>query len=862
MKAAARVVGLVASSLLLLGSLLVASLAIWLRTASGHGWVERALVREARERLGLTLSVGRTRGDVIRGLRLEAIVARDARGRVVARADALSLRYRLGRLVRFHEVDEVAVARPVIVRLPSAPSARARGEPTTFSVHELTVTDGEVRWRGHRVEHLSGSTSLDARSTRALLDGDMNGVVDGRRLSVRARATRDGSRVQLSAELRGRAFAARAHGDWAHGRLAAVLDSLDVDEALLAGARPLAGRGALHAHGVATGPLDALEVELRGHTGDRGLAVGARVDAPRRAARVLAFVAAPDRSAALRARGALRGRTLELTALDARAGATRLRGAARVGTDRLDGTLDARVAPAEAAAIGLRPAAPIRLRLTAHGPLRALDVHADGELDTARAALDARIDLHARRGRARVQAHDVRVSQIVRNAPPLAFSGAFALEGGLDGHAGVAGDLSVTDGSLRVARLTFDRLHGSSRVRLGRNGEAHVESLCGRLAGTRPRRVDVAAVVRWDRRAVRIEVKRAAADDNHATGEVVYTTDPVTRRALVAIRAHQLYLSPPLVEEALHRRPASAWTGRASFAWTRGDSRLAFALATDLGPAKGIARLRRGRRGIELPRIAVDLGGSRLRGEARVEHGEIVASLDELLLEPELVRALSPALRPARTLRIVGAAAGPLDALQLHLLATAGASTARLRGRVDLRAKSFRLYAALDTFYLQSIKEKRTTRLNLELALLGRVVEGGVAGTLTVRRAWGVLEGLPLHAGRLDAKLDGAKFNIDPILLGVPGAVIEGKGGGTYRDFHIGYGVVITDALELRKVPKSLRVMVGITALTPGRSVVGSVQRRGGGAVKLTHHAIPPPFRILNLLAHLMTGHPPHLTVK
>jgi hypothetical protein len=321
-------------------------------------------------------------------------------------------------------------------------------------------------------------------------------------------------------------------------------------------------------------------------------------------------------------------------------------------------------------------------------------------------------------------------------------------------------------------------------------------------------------------------------------------------------------LSPSLVEEALHRRPSKAWPGNASFVWTPGGSALAFALATEEGPVNGVARLRRERGGLELPSIDLAVGGSRFRGAARVKNGEIVASLDELLLQPRLVHRLLPALEPARALRIEGAAAGPLHALDLHLLARAGASTARLRGRVDLRARSFRLVAIVDTFYLQSIKQTRTSRINLELSLSGRLVNGGIAGTLTVRHVWGTIEELPLEAARLDATLNGPRFNVDQILIGVPGAVLEGKGGGTYRDFHVGYGVVITDALELKKVPESLRLMVGLTALTPGRSVVGAIRRHHGGEIENVHHAIPPPFRFVSLLYRLLSGHPPHLTVQ
>jgi hypothetical protein len=295
--------------------------------------------------------------------------------------------------------------------------------------------------------------------------------------------------------------------------------------------------------------------------------------------------------------------------------------------------------------------------------------------------------------------------------------------------------------------------------------------------------------------------------------------------------------------------------------WTPAESQLTFALDTEQGPASGMALLRSDRGALELPRIVVALGGSHLRGAARVQSGKLIAAVDELILQPRLVRWISPSLEPARTVRIQGAAAGPMQALDLRLLVTAGASTARLRGHIDAQARSFNLVAAFDTFFLQSIKETRTSRVNLEVSVLGRLVEGGVAGRLTIRRAWGTIEGLPLRAARLDAELDGPRFNVEKVLVGVPGAVLEGKGGGTYRDFDIKYGVVVTDALHLRKVPKSLRVMIGFTALTPGRSVVGVLQRHAGGDLQFTHHTIPPPFRVANMLFHVLKGHPLHLSV-
>jgi hypothetical protein len=862
MRVATRLVALALSSLLLLAGLLLISVTMWLQTTAARGWIESTLAREVNQQLALTLTVGRIAGDILRGIRLEQVELHDAQGRLVARADALSARYRLRGLARGHEVDEITVVRPVIARLPSPAGAPPQGEPTELAVHRLTVTDGSLRWDGHEVQHLSANTTIQSGAQGQRLEGEVTLIFDEQPLLVRGTAERDDTHARVQAEIHGAAFDARGHGDWAEGRITAKLESLDVDPKLLASARPLAGRGVLHARGDALGPLDALDVKLHGHTDDRGFAFGALVDVPRRTARLTAFVAAPTRSAALQARVALHGDALDVTALEAHTGATLLTGAARIGPSGLDAALTARVAPAEAAVIGIRPAAPIRLRVALNGPPRALAVRVRGSLRAAQVALDGRVDVLARSGGVRFVAHGVRPSEIVEDAPDLSVSGAFTFDGALQEHTGLEGTMSVTDGTVRVAGRTFERLHGTGSVKLGRSGEALVEPLSGQLRGRSPRQINVQTMIRWDPQALRVDANRVVVDENHGAGEVVYTHDPITQQPLVTIRAERLSLSPPLVEKVVHRRPAKAWSGNADVAWTPTEGfGLTFVLDTEEGLLKGDAKLRGDRDGLELSRIFVAIGGSHLRGAARVKNGEIVASIDELILQPQLVHRLWPALELDRTVRVEGVVAGPLHALDLDMLAFAGASTARLRGKVDLPARRFELVAILDTFYLQSIKETRTSRINLELALAGRIVEGGMAGTLTVRHAWGKIEGLPLDAARLDVKLDGPRFNVNQVLIGVPGAVLEGSGGGTWHDFNIGYGVVVTNALALKKVPQDLRVLIGFTALTPGRTVVGSIQRHGGGKIEFAYRTIPPPFRVVNLLYHLLAGHPLHLTV-
>ena len=867
MRAAALVIGLVVSSLALIASLLLTTVTMWLQTAAGERWLERALAQQVSDRLALRLTVGRISGSFVRGIRLEHVALHDAQGRLVARADALSARYRLRRLVRLHEVDEIALVRPVIVQPPAASGAPAPsfGRQTTFSVRHLKIRDGALRWRGHDVRHLSASLAIDygrsgARGHR--FDGGVDLILDDQPLGVRAEVELAETRVDISAELHGASFVARGHGAWANGRLAATLESLDVNPTLLAAKAGWAGRGALHAHATMAGPLDALDLKLQGHTANRALALGALIDARRRTADATAFVATPSRGLGVQARGALHGRGLDLTTLEARSGATRLHGAAHADARGIRGAFDAEVAPAEAALLRIHPAAPIRLRVALRGPPRALDVRVDGRLRTAHVTLAGRLDLAARRGQLRFIAHDVRPLDIVPKAPPLAFSGAFTFDGALRANVGLAGDMTVRDGSLEVEGARFDRLQGTARVRLGQPGDARIDALSGRLLGRRARPIAVQTVVHWDRRALRFNVASAMLEHSRATGDVVYTEDRVEHKDRVVVRAATLSLSPSLIEEALHWRPSQAWPGRGQLVWTPGHYQVGFALDTDQGPASGEARIRTDRGALELSSIVVALGASRLRGAARVKHGVIAASVDELVLAPELIQALWPELSPVRRLRIQGAAAGPLRRLELRLVATAGPSAAIVRGLIDVPARSFRLLAALDAVRPNDLEQtKAAARLTLELALNGRVVDGGIAGTLTVRHAQGTLAGMALYRGRLDAHLDGPSFQLDQLLLDLPGVTLHAKGGGTYRDFRIGYGVVITDALELRQMPGSLRVMVGLSQLVPGPTVVGSIERHNGGKLDSSHRTILPGLRWFVLLYDLVRGRLPKLTV-
>ncbi|MGZ3429416.1 MAG: hypothetical protein ACXVCV_22350, partial [Polyangia bacterium] len=77
--------------------------------------------------------------------------------------------------------------------------------------------------------------------------------------------------------------------------------------------------------------------------------------------------------------------------------------------------------------------------------------------------------------------------------------------------------------------------------------------------------------------------------------------------------------------------------------------------------------------------------------------------------------------------------------------------------------------------------------------------------------------------------------------------------------FHIGYGVVITNALALRHVPKALRVIIGLNGMLPGHTIEGALQQRPGEKVELSHHVLPIGLAQLKLLYRLLTGRVPQL---
>jgi autotransporter translocation and assembly factor TamB len=814
----------------------LASGLVWLESASGHRFVGRALVRAVSERGLGTLSVGGVEGSVIADLRLTDVALHDRQGRLVARADAVSARYRPLRLYKRHEIQELTVVKPALL-LDHAGAAEARrptqgqGRTTGFAVRRIEITEGSVR---------SGSRTL----ARLAAGGSVRVAGDGA--------------VEIEARVAGEGFEAAGHGRYAEGRLDGALERLDVDPARAAGARRWLGRGPLHARGSLAGPLDRLELEARGHTMDRALALRAKIDVPQRSAKLSATLAAPRRSAQLLTRGQLRDRVLTIPSLTVKSGASRVQGRARVQNGALIASVAARVAPAEARLVKLRPAGPIVANVGLRGRPRALDVRVRGSLRGASAHIAGRVDLATRRGRLAFEARDVRPFEIVGRGPrDLSFSGAFTFDGGLERRA-LVGELAIAGGRLHVPGNDFDHLLGHSTVRLGQPGEAHVHALSGRLAGARPKPASTQTDISWNRERLLFEIPHVTLEGSRSTGQVLYTHDPRTRAPVVTVQLRRLALAPALVHELLHYRPPSPWTGSGRLVWRPGSTDAGLELATEVGPATASAQLVPIAGGHALSLLRVDVAGGRLRGSARYQDGQLTASLDELVLTPRLIRRVVPALDPAGAFRITGSAAGPLHALSVRTLVTASPSTAELRGRLDLRARTVELVGFLDTFQLEALKRSRdSTRVTLDLSLVGHLTDAGLFGTLTVRNGSGMAKGSPFYRGRADARLDGSRFELRDVHLDVPGARVAGKGGGSFSDFNIGYGIVITDALKLRQVPHGLRVLVGVTFLVPGNAVEGAIKRSSSGKVVVSHHIVPPGIRWARFLFRLLTGREP-----
>jgi len=179
----------------------------------------------------------------------------------------------------------------------------------------------------------------------------------------------------------------------------------------------------------------------------------------------------------------------------------------------------------------------------------------------------------------------------------------------------------------------------------------------------------------------------------------------------------------------------------------------------------------------------------------------------------------------------------------------------KLDGRISVAQRRFRLTGAVDGLDVSVLHKSKThAHGTLQLAADGSFAGGRPSGTLTVRDARGYIMLSPFYGGLVDARFDGHTFELTRVRVEVPGAKVAGKGGGTYDDFRVGYGVVITNALALRRVPRALRVVLGINSILPGRTIEGAVQKRPGKKIALHYRVLPIGFAQLAFLYRVVSG--------
>lgn len=349
--------------------------------------------------------------------------------------------------------------------------------------------------------------------------------------------------------------------------------------------------------------------------------------------------------------------------------------------------------------------------------------------------------------------------------------------------------------------------------------------------------------------------------DSAWTGDVTYLRRGAPGGPRVTARVDAMTLSPQLLAHVLRRRPPKAWIGRGALDGAPDDLAVQAEATTNLGPASLSGRLRRGDGVVQLSGVEARLGGSYARGSARLGRGRLTASLDELSLAPALVHQLLPAVAPMWPLHIRGTVDGPLDALDLALRLDAGPSTAVVRGQLAVPARRFHLVGHLDSFDLSVVgQSKARVRGTLDLTADGRLAGRGVDGTLSVRNARGYMLESPFYRGLVDARFNELAVDVTRARVEVPGAKLAGRGSGAYgKGFHFGYGLVITDALALRHVSKTLRVLIGLNGILPGRTVEGAIKKRPGEKVEFTYHVLPIGAAQLVFLYRVMTGGMPDL---
>jgi hypothetical protein len=729
------------------------------------------------------------------------------------------------------------------------------------TIEEIVAHDGRLTWKAATFEHVNGTARLRTRSN-----------LDVSAISAQLGATRwtaygvvgwgDVQRAWVATR-----FAIDYHGDvrgrgevfYTPGRLEGEIDELTLAAPIAT--RLIGGRTPLRILGRVEGAPDQLRAVAHAAQDRRALMVRALIDGPRRVVSVDARLAGGPRPIRLRTRARIRGAVLDVSTFDAAIGGSRLVGSGVAGTRALRASMSLRLAPAEARLLGLRTTALIQARVALDGAPRDLGIRARASVAGSQILVRGRGDVRARRGRARVVVDNLQLARVTAGAPPITVSTTMSLDGGWLNHALVA-DVKVAGGRMAVGSRTFDQLDGAGRVRLTRRGEAMIQRLSGRLGGhgSRPR-LAVRGHLQWAPERIELRDATVSVADSRWTGDLTYVRQGAAGGPHVSARADAMTLSPGLVAQVLRRRPPNAWVGRARLEGMPADLAVQAAVTTNLGPATLEGRLRRSDGVVQLSDVEAHLGDSHVRGSVRLGRGRLTAALDELVLAPSLVHDAFPAVVPMWPLRIHGTADGPLDALDLALKLDAGPSTADLRGQVAVPTRRFHLVGHLDSFDLSVVgQSKARVRGNLDLMADGRLAGGGVVGTLNVRNARGYMLESPFYRGLVEASFKGLAVEVTRARVEVPGAKIAGRGRGAYgQGFHFAYGLVITNALALRHVSQTLRVLIGLNGILPGRTVEGEIDKRPGDKVELTYRVLPIGASQLVFLYRMITGGMPDL---
>ncbi len=832
----------------LAGALVVVVPRLWIRTSYGHRTVERVLTRLLNERVPGVVTVGRLDGGLWTGLRANDVVVRNPDGAIVGYAPRMAARWRPLRLLFGRELEEVRVDEPVIALDRARWLSADSGGPARDTFVKLIIAhDGRVSWKQHVFRRVDGtatlhsSARLDVRRVSASVAGNAVcafgavGWAERQPTWVRSRFA-----VERPGQLRG------------HGQVYYSPEHLEVNVDALEIAAPLAtrlvgGRGPLRLHGLLEGDEQALTSTVDAAQRGRTMRLRVVVDRSRRTATVEAHATGTRRPIRLAARLAYRPGLILVPTLHAVVGGSRVDGSGSFSRRQLRVGLKLHLLPSEARLVRLQPAAPIDLALAADGPASALDVRGQVRLEAARLAYHGRINLPSRAGDVRLFAQAVQPARLVGSAPAMRVSGSARFTGRLErqtlvGRARVAGG-TLDVGGHRLSAIAAD----TPQLRLGRERTIQFRQLSGIW---KRRRFSARGLLTWTGR--RVEVKDAVADfaGAHAEGDARY----VLGERQLAVHAAPLRLSRALVSRLVGRPLPRPWTGQVALVGKNGDATLRVETATIAGTLRATAHvLATEGANVDVRTVTAWLGDSHLYGALHYRGGHIDASVQELVLSPSLVQQLWPQLQPAWPIRVHGGLAGH-EVLALRAELQAGPGTARISGRIAGRA--FQLAAVVDYLdYTAFAPLARRVRGSFQLGVDGRFAQGGVLGTLTIRDAHGYILDSPFYRGVADARLQGRSFTLDRAVAYVPGARLVAKGSGALGGgVGIDYGIVITNALALRHVPKGMRTLIGINSMLPGHSVDGAITKQPGQPFQVTYHVLPIGLAQLSFLYRVLTG--------